>query len=86
MVRLRFAAETQDTQMQGEAKDELQTLARHLPEDYRADRILEVSTDTSEKGTRLAKLYLDRCYSLSEGDNQKVETIDDEISALEKAG
>ena len=83
VVKFRFAMEGNDHEMQKEITDEIKTLSRYLPENYKIDKLIEVGMDASAKGTRLAQLYLDRCYSLSEGNKDKLEHLDQEIEPLE---
>ena len=83
VVKFRFAVEGSDHQMQRDVEGEMKTLGRYLPEDYKIDRLIEVGMDASAKGTRLAQLYVDRCYGLSEGNGDKVEHLEQEIKTLE---
>ncbi len=48
-----------------------------------SDQRLAVAKDTSQKGSRLAQLYLDRCFRLSAGDYSSVQALDVEIESLE---
>lgn len=84
--KLRFAAEGPDHQMKAEAEEEIRMLARYLPEEYRVENLLRVAADTSRKGSRLAQLYLDRCYRLSEGDQAQARRLEQEIEALQTSG
>ena len=83
VVKFRFAVEGSDHQMQEDIEGEMKTLGRYLPDDYKIDRLMEVGMDASAKGTRLTQLYLDRCYSLSEGNGDKVQHLEQEIKTLE---
>lgn len=80
---MRFAAEGGDAGTVDEMSREITTLARHLPETFKVGSLLAVAKDTSQKGSRLAQLYLDRCFRLSAGDYSAVQGLDDEIRALE---
>ena len=80
---MRFAAEGGDAGTVDEMSREITTLARHLPETFQVTSLLAVAKDTSQKGSRLAQLYLDRCFRLSAGDYSAVQGLDDEIRALE---
>ena len=82
MGKLRFAVEGQDSEMAEEATDEISTLARHLPENFEVTNLLTVAKDTSPKSSKLAQLYLDRCFRLSAGDYSSVQTLDTEIQTL----
>ncbi len=80
---MRFAAEGGDAGTVDEMSREITTLARHLPETFQVSSLLAVAKDTSQKGSRLAQLYLDRCFRLSADDYSAVQGLDDEIRALE---
>ena len=86
LAKFRFSVEGMDRQLQKETEDEIKTLGRYLPEHFRIDRLIEVAKDASEKGTRLAQLYMSRCYVLSEGKGDEVEHLEQEITALEASG
>jgi hypothetical protein len=80
---LRFAVEGGDSDAVVAVSEEVNTLARHLPEEFRLPTLLAVAKDTSPKGSRLAQLYLDRCFRLSAGDYSSVQNLEDEIRSLE---
>ena len=80
---LRFAVEGGDSGTVVAVSEEINTLARHLPEEFRLPTLLAVAKDTSSKGSRLAQLYLDRCFRLSAGDYSSVRNLEDEIQSLE---
>ncbi|PKB81503.1 MAG: hypothetical protein BZY88_06175 [SAR202 cluster bacterium Io17-Chloro-G9] len=81
--KLRFAVEGQDSGMTEEAGEEISTLARHLPEDFQVPALLAVAMDTSAKSSRLAQLYLDRCFRLSAGDLNSAQALAEEIQNLQ---
>ena len=81
--KLRFAVEGQDSGMSDEVTEEITTLARYLPEEFQVPALLAVARDTSQKGSRLAQLYLDRCFRLSAGDFSSARALDEEIQALQ---
>ena len=80
--KLRFAVEGQDSGMTDEAAEEISTLARHLPEEFQVPALLAVAKDISQKGSRLAQLYLDRCFRLSAGDLNSAQALAKEIQTL----
>ena len=84
--KLRFAVEGQDSSGADEATDEISTLARHLPDEFQVANLLAVAKDTSQKGSRLAQLYLDRCFRLSDGDVRSAQNLEDEIQSLSAEG
>lgn len=85
MVRMRFASEGKDYQLQTDTESEMKKLAKFLPDNYNLRLIIESSKDASKTGTKLAQLYLERCYSLSKGDQDNVNILDAEIAALESS-
>ena len=85
VVKFRYAVEGQDRELKEEVDNELRTLARFLPEKYCAEKLIDAAMDSSTKGTRLAQLYLERCYGLSNEDGDKVEHLEQEIRAIEIA-
>ena len=83
LSKLRFAVEGQDSETVNEASEEIVVLARHLPDNFQVTSLLSVAKDTSQKGSRLAQLYLDRCFRLSAGDISQAQALEQEIQALQ---
>ena len=83
VVKFRYAVEGRDREMREEVGNELRTLARFLPERYRVGKLIDAAEDSSSRGTRLAQLYLERCYGLSDDDASKVQDLEREIQAME---
>ena len=81
--RLRFAVDGADKSTVEEVGEEITVLARHLPEEFQVANLLAVSRDTSEKSSRLAKLYLDRCFQLSAGKASEAQASEAEIRELQ---
>ena len=81
--KLRFALEGHDVGMLDEATEEINTLARHLPENFQVPSLLTAARDASHKGSRLAQLYLDRCFRLSAGDLPSVQSLEEQIRSLQ---
>ena len=84
--KLRFAVEGDDSHNADEAAEEIKTLARHLPEEFQVSALLAVARDTSQTGSRLAQLYLDRCFRLSDGDVGSAQDLEDQIRTLKDQG
>ncbi len=80
--KLRFAVEGNDAEAAGEASEEINTLARHLPDEFQVPSLLAVAQDTSQRGSKLAQLYLDRCFRLSDGDVHTARDLENEIQTL----
>ena len=82
MGKLRFAVEGHDQETAEEASQEITTLAKHLPEEFQLANLLTLAKDTTPKSSKLAQLYLDRCFRLSAGDSASVQNLEAEIAAL----
>ena len=80
--KLRFAVEGNDSQGADEVGEEINTLARHLPDEFQVPSLLAVAQDTSQRGSRLAQLYLDRCFRLSDGDVNSAQDLEEQIRTL----
>ena len=81
--KLRFAVEGQDSLGADETAEEISTLGRHLPEHFQVPSLLAVAKDTSKRGSRLAQLYLDRCFRLSDGDFHSAGDLEEQIRSLQ---
>ena len=81
--QLRFAVEGGDQPAANEAAEEIKALARHLPDNFQIPSLLAAAADTSERSSQLAKLYLDRCFRLSEGDTTQAANLDQQIRHLQ---
>ena len=77
--KLRFAQEGRDSGMVTEATTEISSLGRYLPEEFRLPGLLAAAQDDSRRGSRLAQLYLDRCFRLSAGDSGSARDLEAEI-------
>jgi hypothetical protein len=81
--QLRYAVDGGDERLTREAVDQVKRLGRYLPEKYRVDEFLAGATRPGDIGRRLAELYIDRCYKLSNEQYEDLSRIDGEIAALE---
>jgi hypothetical protein len=86
MGRLRFAQEGHDEATIADITSEMAALGRQFPVEFNIGALVVAASDTSSQGARLAQLYLERCYSLSAGDTEKVRRIDGEIGGSAAAG
>lgn len=84
--QLRYAVDGADAHQLGPTVGKIQKLARHLPEKYRLDEFLRAAQRPGDTGRRLAELYIDRCYKLSNEQYETLADLDGEIAALEAAG
>jgi len=80
--KLQFAQEGRDDSMTGEVTDEITALSRHLPEEFQVLNLLAAARDATSRGSRLAQLYLDRCFRLSDGDTASAQTLESQIQEL----
>ena len=58
----RYALEGHDTQLLQETKRRMQRITAPLPDKYRSSDLIAAAVDSSDKGSRLAELYLERGY------------------------
>ena len=80
--QLRFAVDGSDQANAGEVSAEITVLARHLPDNFRVNDLLEVARDNSERSSQLAKLYIDRCFRLSAGEEGAADELAIQIQLL----
>ena len=82
--KMRFGVEGSDSRLVKEAEEEILTLAKHMPEHYRVQRIIQVAEMPADMGATLAQLYLERCYKLYEEDYRRIQEVDVEIRRIEE--
>lgn len=82
--KLRFAAEGSDPGMVRETEEEILALGKYLPERYQIPRLLKVATIPAQLGSKLAELYLERCYKLFEEDYRRLQEVEGEIRQIEE--
>jgi hypothetical protein len=80
--RMRFAVDGSDQATADEVGAEITVLARHLPENFKVGDLLEAAKDNSERSSQLAKLYIDRCFRLSAGEEIAATELDAQIQLL----
>ena len=84
--KLQFAVEGNDAHLLDETESEIRTLTRYLPENYQIPRLMEVAKQSVGRESRLAQLYLERCYKLVDGDYLGLQQIEKAIQELLGAG
>ena len=84
--KLQFAQEGSDNNMTVEVTDEITALSRHLPEEFQVLNLLAAAREATGRGSRLAQLYLDRCFRLSDGDTASVFSLEAQIEELKGGG
>ena len=83
--RVRYAVEGSEANLIKETEADISFLAKHLPENHHIDRLVEAAKAGGNEGTKLADLYLQRCFHLVQEEYVKLGRIEEEIRAL-KAG
>lgn len=84
--QLRYAVDGGDEYLLRNTKEQIDKLRQHLPEKYRIPEFLEAATRPGDLGRRLAELYIDRCYKLSNEEYETLSKLDAQIKALEQQG
>ncbi|HEV2124413.1 MAG TPA: hypothetical protein VGW38_16795 [Chloroflexota bacterium] len=81
--QLRYAVDGGDQRLLQETEAQIEKLRRSLPEKYRIPEFLTAAKRPGEQGRRLAELYIERCYKLSNEEYEKLSELDREIAALQ---
>ena len=84
--KLQFAQEGSDDSMTGEVTEEITALSRHLPDEFQVLNLLAAAREATGQGSRLAQLYLDRCFRLSDGDLATAQSLEVQIEELRGEG
>ncbi len=79
----RYALEGRDTQLLQETKRRMQRITSSLPDKYRSSELIAAAVDSSEKGSRLAELYLERGYKLLDEEYAEIPRIERAIRDLQ---
>ncbi len=77
--KLRYAVEGKDRNLEQEAEADIKALAKHLHENNKVDMILEAAKTPGEAGSRLADLYIKRCYLIAKEDYEGLRKVDESI-------
>jgi hypothetical protein len=80
--KLRYAVDGGDRSSTEETVDQMERLLRHLPDKFRPRDILEAARRPGPVGQKLAELYVDRCFKLSDEDYRAVGEVDRQINDL----
>ena len=81
--RLRYAVEGREEGLIKETEADIKLMADHLPANHQIQRLIETAKAGGSGGTRLADLYLQRCFHLIQEEYVKLGRVEEEISALE---
>jgi hypothetical protein len=81
--RLTDAVGTGDDTLTTETQSEITILAKHLPDNHEIIRLTQAARAGGDRGSKLAGLYLQRCFHLIAEEYVKLGQIEDEIQSLE---
>jgi NAD-dependent oxidoreductase involved in siderophore biosynthesis len=62
----------------------MQRITASLPDKYRSSELIASAVDSSEKGSRLAELYLERGYKLLDEEYAEIPVIERAIRELQQ--
>ena len=79
----RYALEGHDTNLLEETKGKMQRTAGRLADKYRSYDLMNAAVDSSERGARLAELYLERSFKLLDEDYADIPRIERAIRELQ---
>jgi hypothetical protein len=80
----RYAAEGHDVNLLSETRQKMQRIAGRLAEKYRSQALLQAALDPSERGARLAELYLERSFKLLDEEYADIPRIERAIRELQQ--
>ncbi len=79
----RYTLEGHDTQQVQETRQRMRRVAKPLAEKYRTAELIAAAFDPSERGARLAELYLERAYKLLDEEYADIPRIERTIRELQ---
>ncbi len=79
----RYAIEGHDTSLLQDTRKRMSNIARLMPEKYHGAELISAATDTGERGSRLAQLYLERGYKLLNEEYADIPSIERTIRELQ---
>ena len=79
----RYALEGHDGNLLEETRRKMQRITGGLPEKYRSSELMNAAMDASERGARLAELYLERCFKLLDEEYADIPRIERAIRELQ---
>jgi hypothetical protein len=80
----RYAVEGHDGELLRETKQKMQRIAGRLAEKYRSAEFISAALDPSERGARLAELYLERSFKLLDEEYADIPRIERAIRELQQ--
>jgi hypothetical protein len=84
--QLRYAVEGGDEHLIRSTVDQIDKLRQQLPEKYRIPEFVAAARRPGDVGRRLAELYIERCYKLSNEEYESLPALDRQIDDLTKSG
>ncbi len=78
----RYALGGHDAHLLDETKLKMQRIARPLAEKYRSQDLIATAVDDSERGSKLAELYLERGFKLLDEEYADIPRIEQEIRTI----
>ena len=79
----RYALEGHDTNLLQETKQKMQRIGARLADKYRSLELINAAIDASERGSRLAELYLERGFKLLDEEYADIPSIERAIRELQ---
>ncbi len=79
----RYAIEGHDANLLQDTRKRMTNIARLMPEKYRGSELISAATDSSERGSQLAQLYLERGYKLLNEEYADIPGIERTIRELQ---
>jgi len=79
----RYTLEGHDTTQVQETKLRMRRIAEPLAEKYRTDELIAAAFDSSDRGARIAELYLERAYKLLDEEYADIPRIERAIRELQ---
>ena len=79
---LRYAVEGGDRRLADETVGEMERVGRHLTDKYRSGELIAAARSSEPSASRLAELYLERCYRLVDEDYAAMADLDSQIEQL----
>jgi hypothetical protein len=79
---LRYALEGGDQRLVDETVGDMQRVARYLSEKYRLTELIQAARSTDAQASKLAQLYIERCYRLVDEDYAAMAELDSKIDQL----
>ena len=80
--RMRYAVDGGDSTTADESRAKIRAIGRYLPANRDVTNLIQAASQTTERSSQLAQLYLDRAYCLYREDYLRLKKIDEDIAAL----